>query len=482
MFMIAFGSSYLIEVWTLWHPSSWLSSFLKILTAIISVVIVVKLVSLLQGLRTHTTETRFLCRNSWLKRKFLLKKPGFCVSPILPKPQTLSDPSQLEAANVAWQEIRDELETRFQKQKSDLIELNKSLQAEITERKQREVFLQDSEARFRLIAYTAPVMIWVSDIDRLCNYFNKVWLEFTGRTIQQEIGHGWLESIHPEDKERCFLTRTTAFDARQSFKMEYRLRRMDGEYRWILDTGIPHYTENNTFGGYIGSCVDITEHKQAEEQIQASLLEKEVLLKEIYHRVKNNLQVISSLLNLQSEYIKDKDDLEIFQQSQMRIESMALIHQKLYQSQDLARIDFSEYIRDLVASLFSSYEVNTNVISLTVNVERVLLSLDAAIPCGLIITELVSNSLKYAFPKGRTGEIAIELQAENNNMLNLRVRDNGIGLPSEFDFKNTTSLGLQLVDALTNQLSGDIKINYTNGVEVKIAFPVLEKNLNWRKK
>ncbi|GAA6621998.1 hypothetical protein NUACC26_078200 [Scytonema sp. NUACC26] len=438
MFAIAFDTSYLIEVWTLWHPSSWLSSFLKILTAMVSAVIAVRFVFL------------------------------------LPKPSTSTTLSQLE-------EARNELEAQFQQQIADLIELNKSLQVEITEYKQREILLQESEARFRLIAYTAPIMIWVSDIDKLCNYFNKVWLEFTGRTIEQEIGRGWLQSVHPDDRERCFLTRTKAFDARQSFKMEYRLRQKDGEYRWILDTGIPHYTENHTFAGYIGSCVDITEHKQAQEQIQASLLEKDVLLKEIYHRVKNNLQVISSLLNLQSEYIKDKDDLEIFQQSQMRIESMALIHQKLYQSQDLARIDFSEYIRDLVASLFSSYEVNTNVISLIVNVERILLSLDAAIPCGLIITELVSNSLKYAFPKGGTGEISIQLHTENN-ILNLTVRDNGIGLPSEFDLKNTTSLGLQLVDALTNQLSGDIKINYNDGVEVKIVFPLLEKNLNWRKK
>lgn len=393
---------------------------------------------------------------------------------LLPKPQTSTDSSQLEETN-------NKLEVEFQQQIADLIELNKSLQAEITEYKQRETLLQESEARFRLIAYTAPIMIWVADIDKLCNYFNKVWLEFTGRTINREIGQGWLESVHPDDRERCLLTRIQAFDARQSFKMEYRLRRKDGEYRWILDTGIPHYTENNTFAGYIGSCFDITEHKQAQEQIQASLREKDVLLKEIYHRVKNNLQVISSLLNLQSEYIKDKDDLEIFQQSQMRIESMALIHQKLYQSQDLARIDFSEYIRDLVASLFSSYEVNTNVIALTVNAERILLSLDAAIPCGLIITELVSNSLKYAFPKGRTGEIAITIYAENN-ILNLKVCDNGIGLPPEFDFKNTTSLGLQLVDALTNQLSGDIQINYNGGVEVKIAFPVSEKNFNWRQK
>ncbi|GAB1544717.1 hypothetical protein NUACC21_73930 [Scytonema sp. NUACC21] len=438
-FIIACGTSHLMEVWTLWHPTYWVSGFIKAITAIISVLTAIDLVS------------------------------------VLPKALALPSSSELEAANLALQKIRDELEIRVQERTADLIEINKSLEAEINERKRIEEALRESEARFRLIAYTAPVMIWVSDIDKYCNYFNKVWLEFTGRTIRQEMGNGWLESVHLEDRERCSFIRSKAFDACQSFKTEYRLRRLDGEYRWVLDTGIPRYTENGNFAGYIGSCVDITERKQAEEQIQASLLEKEVLLKEIYHRVKNNLQVISSLLNLQSEYIKDKDDLEIFQQSQMRIESMALIHQKLYQSQDLARIDFGEYIRDLVASLFSSYEVNTNVIALTVNIKNVLLSLDAAIPCGLIITELVSNSLKYAFPKGRTGEICIEIQLESNMFYTLKVKDNGIGLPSEFNLKNITSLGLQLVEALTNQLLGNIQMNTKSGVEVLITFPILEK-------
>ncbi|AUB39254.1 CheY chemotaxis protein or a CheY-like REC [Nostoc flagelliforme CCNUN1] len=141
------------------------------------------------------------------------------------------------------------------------------------------------------------------------------------------------------------------------------------------------------------------ERKQAEEQIKASLQEKEVLLKEIHHRVKNNLQIISSLLNLQAEYIKDNQALEVFKDSQNRIESMALIHEKLYQSQDLAKINFADYIQDLVTNLFYSYNVNSSAISLKMNVEEVFLAIDAAIPCGLIINELISNSLKYAFPQ-----------------------------------------------------------------------------------
>jgi len=191
------------------------------------------------------------------------------------------------------------------------------------------------------------------------------------------------------------------------------------------------------------------ERKRMEEWIKASLKEKEVLLKEIHHRVKNNLQIISSLLNLQSEYIKDEQDLEIFKVSQNRIESMALIHEKLYQSEDLAQIDFSEYIRDLVASLFCSYELNLDAIELKINVEQIFLNIETAIPCGLIINELVLNSLKHAFPIGNSGEIYINLYENDENEIALTISDNGIGFSQDFDFRNTSSLGLQLVNALT---------------------------------
>ncbi|MEC4816913.1 MAG: histidine kinase dimerization/phosphoacceptor domain -containing protein [Scytonema sp. PMC 1069.18] len=443
-FIIACGTSHFMEVWTLWYPTYWVSGLIKAITAFISVFTAIQLV------------------------------------PLIPKALALPSPAQLEAANLALQKVRDELEIRVRERTADLGEINKSLQVEITERKRIEEILREREEQFRLIAYTAPVMIWSCNTDGLCNYFNKVWLEFTGRTIQQELGNGWLESVYSEDREQRYLSYIKAFNTCQKFSIEYRLKRFDGEYRWILDTGVPHYTEDGRFAGYIGSCVDITERKYAEEQIQVSLVEKEVLLKEIYHRVKNNLQVISSLLHLQEEYIKDKDDLEIFQQSQLRIESMALIHQKLYQSQDLAKIDVNEYICDLVKSLCSSYEINSNVISLTANVDNILLNLDTAIPCGLIITELVSNSLKYAFPHGRKGEVCVELKAGNDNVYTLTIRDNGVGFPAGFNFQETTSLGLQLVEALTNQISGNLTVNSShNGVEVKMTFFTGEKN-NWR--
>ncbi len=214
---------------------------------------------------------------------------------------------------------------------------------------------------------------------------------------------------------------------------------------------------------------EITERVRAEGQIKTSLREKEVLLKEIHHRVKNNLQVISSLLYLQSKNVKDQRSLEILQDSQNRVRSMALVHERLYQSQDLARVDFAKYVRSLVNHLFRSYGVNTNVTKLRIQVEDVFLGVDTAIPCGLIINELVSNSLKHAFPDGREGEIHIEFRA-NDGQFRLVIRDNGVGFPTDLDFRNTKTLGLQLVSTLVHQLEGTIKLDRSGGTAFEVTF------------
>jgi two-component sensor histidine kinase len=201
------------------------------------------------------------------------------------------------------------------------------------------------------------------------------------------------------------------------------------------------------------------ERRKAQEQIKASLKEKEVLLKEIHHRVKNNLQIICSLLDLQAEHLTDTKVIEVFQESQNRIQSMALIHEKLYQSDDLATINFADYINELITNLCYSYEVHLDAISLKTNIEPIVLDIDTAIPCGLIVNELVSNSLKYAFPFGYRGELCIELHSVSEHEFILIVSDTGIGLPKDLDFKNTKSLGLQLVNSLTHQLNGSISLN-----------------------
>jgi PAS domain S-box-containing protein len=226
------------------------------------------------------------------------------------------------------------------------------------------------------------------------------------------------------------------------------------------------------------------ERKRVEEQLNSSLKEKEVLLKEIHHRVKNNMQVISSLLNLQSGRIKSQDILEMFKESQDRIRSMSLIHERLYQSEDLARIDFSHYIQNLAKHLFQSYRIDPEAVVLQTDVRDVSLDINKAIPCGLIINELISNSLKYAFPqakkadkkKEKKGEIDIQLTAENGKV-SLLVKDNGIGLPEDLDIEMADSFGLQLVTTLVNQLNGNIDIKGKPGATFKITFDKAEKQV-----
>ncbi|HSE83281.1 MAG TPA: histidine kinase dimerization/phosphoacceptor domain -containing protein, partial [Thermodesulfobacteriota bacterium] len=513
-------------------------------------------------------------------------------------------------------------------------------------------------------------------------YFNKVWLEFTGRTREQELGNGWAEGVHPDDLERCLNTYVAAFDAREEFKMEYRLRRFDGEYRWILNNGTPRLLPDGSFAGYIGSCIDINDRKQAEEtlkenviqlykkkryeeiistvtqsvhqsinlqevlensvesmkqhidgvdnisiyfvegeeavikanrgypewfieavrripypkgftwktiidgkpvycpdvdqdttigpagrkmgtksyasmpihskgktvgtininsfqknafdeeelklleivarqieiainnaqmaealrkskdeletrveertielrktneqllaeiaerkraeeRVKTSLREKELLLKEIHHRVKNNLQVISSLLNLQAPHITDEYSQGILLESRNRIRSMALVHEQLYRSYDITQINFHAYLNSLVKDLLLSYSARPDVIKVNLDIQDILFDIDTAIPCGLLINELISNCLRHAFPQGQKGEIYIAIRRREGNRYRLTVQDNGVGFPPELDFQNIKSLGLRLVMALTKQLQGDITLERSNGTTFHIDF------------
>ena len=214
---------------------------------------------------------------------------------------------------------------------------------------------------------------------------------------------------------------------------------------------------------------DITSRKRTEERLQASLQEKEVLLKEIHHRVKNNLQIISSLLRLQARKNTDPAAREVLNESQNRVGSIALIHEMLYQASDLARVDFREYVNALVSNLMRSYGTGTNV---TVEVETggLELDLDTAIPCGLIINELLSNSFKHGFKAGADSKVTILLQQEQPKHLRLTVSDNGIGLPEGFDYMESRTLGLRLVANLANQLGGEIEIDGSDGTNISISF------------
>ena len=218
------------------------------------------------------------------------------------------------------------------------------------------------------------------------------------------------------------------------------------------------------------TAVDITEQKKAQEKIKTSLKEKEILLKEIHHRVKNSLQVISSLLYLQSKDLKDEETVNIFVESQNRIRSMALVHEKLYRSKNLAQINLSTYIRDLANALFRTYSINSNKIKLIMDIQKTVLDIDTAIQCGLILNELISNALKYAFPKDLCGEINIALKLKQNNMVKLSVSDTGVGLPDDFDITDSGPLGMRLVESLVGQIHGKMEIEKNNGTAFKIWF------------
>jgi PAS domain S-box-containing protein len=222
--------------------------------------------------------------------------------------------------------------------------------------------------------------------------------------------------------------------------------------------------------GRIWFFTDITERKNAEDSIRASLEEKEILLKEVHHRVKNNLQVVSGLLNLQANFVEDPMVREYFKESQNRVKTMALMHEDLYQKDNLASIDFAEYMSNLADNLMVSYGAASNGISLELDLNSALLILDTAIPCGLIVNELLSNSFKYAFQGRSSGRIYLGFHPTEDNHFYIKVSDNGVGFPEGMDFRKSKSMGLQLVTVLVEQLGGTIEMDVENGTTFQIRF------------
>ncbi|HCF29630.1 MAG TPA: hypothetical protein DEV81_21050 [Cyanobacteria bacterium UBA11049] len=350
-------------------------------------------------------------------------------------------------------------------------QLLRGFMIDITERKRVEEELRQSEERFRATFNSAAVGIAHASLDGKWLLVNQKLCNIVGYTQEELLEKTARNLIHPDGLYVDIETvRQVIANEIQACSMEKRYICKDGSPVWVnltisavrKSSGEPKY--------FIVIIEDISKRKQAEDQIKASLKEKEVLLKEIHHRVKNNLQIISSLLNLQSGYIEDPKILEILKASENRVISMALVHEQLYLSKDLAQIDSNTYIKDLASNLFSSYNINIDAVELKVNLAQFLLSADTAITCGLIINELISNALKYAFPSG-AGEIRINFEPDKQGQIILSISDNGIGLPEEFDLQNTESLGLQIVAALTNQLQGELELHKTYGTEFRIKFP-----------
>ncbi|WP_321508230.1 PAS domain S-box protein [uncultured Methanoregula sp.] len=379
---------------------------------------------------------------------------------------------------------------------------------DITVNKLAEDALVQSEKKFRLITETIDETFWMADADfgkifYASPSFERMW----GRSRESLYKNPRLlfEAVHPDDRERVIAD----LEIRKSgkpFDHEYRIILPDGNIRYIWDRGFPIQSKTGRISRYAGVAMDITERKAAtetirkysenlerdvaertaslsevnqqllneisirvdtEKQLNKSVGEKEVLLREVHHRVKNNLQIIISLLNLQSRYITDKTTLAAFRESQNRIRAMSLVHEKLYRSTDLVTLDLDNYIQFLGDNLFHFFGINNNDVLFTLDIRDISLNVDTAIPLGLIINELISNSLKHAFPDGKTGELSIVIRRQDH-FLTILFKDTGVGIPDDFDWRETESLGLRLIISLVEQLNGTIELDRSSGTAFTI--------------
>jgi len=345
---------------------------------------------------------------------------------------------------------------------------------DVSELKQAEGKLRAQSAKFNAIIETSSHLIWTVDKNICLTTFNqnlnKELIARYGRAAK--IGLSMIRQTAELVKEyNLFLLKKyeKAFAGEPQYFDIYFMDK-NGLENWREIYLNPIWTEDGSVLEVSGISHDITEKKISEERIRLSLKEKEVLLKEVHHRVKNNLQVISSILNLQSSYVKDEGTLQILKESQNRIKSMAFIHESLYQTKDFSNINFTEYVLNLSQNLMHSYSNFDHEIKLNLDIQKVFLNLDLAIPCGLIINEIMSNALKYAFVDNSLGgEIAIVMKVSGENLI-LNIGDNGKGLPPNIDYRNTESLGLQLVVTLTDQLSGTIALDLKKGTNYSIIF------------
>jgi PAS domain S-box-containing protein len=333
----------------------------------------------------------------------------------------------------------------------------------ITERKRIELALKDSEQKYRDLVDNALVGVYRTNLSGDILFINEAFSDLLGFSSPEDMMKEGVLVRYKNLEDRDLFIEKLKEKGRLSY-YEVELLTNSGESRNVLLSA--------TLAGdeIIGMLMDVTDRKKATEKIKAALKEKEILLQELHHRVKNNMQVISGLIELQSQQLHDESSREIFNETRDRVSSMALIHENLYKASDLGNINFVEYVKTLTTHLFYSYNVDCDVIQLKTDVKDVFLDVQVGIPCGLIINELVSNTLKHAFPGDQHGEVCVSLLAGGEGQYTLIVKDNGTGFPKDLDFRKTKSLGMQLVIMLVDQLEGTIAMESDGGTEFIISF------------
>lgn len=340
---------------------------------------------------------------------------------------------------------------------------------DITEKKKIMEELKESEKRFRLMSDSSPAMIWMFDENNMLIYLNNKSLQFYGNSLEN-LAEMWFQQTHPDDKEKFNSAFSEAFNEKKSFDVEIRRKNKNGDYRWIYNSAAPRFLPDGKFLGYIGIGIDISESKKLREELENSLKEKEILLKEIHHRVKNNLQIISSILSLQTHYLNNKPVTDVLNECRDRVLSLSLLHEQLYGSNNFSNINFENFVRILVNHLICTYNYLSEKISFNIDINDLKLSIETSINLGLILNELVTNSLKYAFKGRENGTIDISLKSENEKII-FKVSDNGKGLPEDFDINRLKSLGFELVNSLVEQLRGELKILNKGKTEFQVIIP-----------
>jgi PAS domain S-box-containing protein len=341
---------------------------------------------------------------------------------------------------------------------------NSTLKKEANLRKQSEEKTTFSQAHLAAIINNSTDIILSIDKNYNIVLFNQLLFNMVKARYGIELIEGEpfpvLEIMQPEQRDGIRKIYEQVFSEGKSVvSIETFVRGENKEY--YFETNYNPIKQNEEVTGIAIFSRDITEKINSERENKSALKEKEVLLKEVHHRVKNNLQVISSILNLQTSYVKDKETANILKECQNRIKTMAYIHESLYQTKDFSQINFTEYITNLVKNLFYSYDANQQKIKANFDIDSIFLNLDTSIPCGLIINELVSNALKYAFIDCSEGFVAVKIKKVNNDKIKMIVSDNGRGIPENIDFRNTETLGLQLVTILAEQINGTITLKRT---------------------
>ncbi len=344
---------------------------------------------------------------------------------------------------------------------------------DITSRKIVEKALIDSEAKFRNFVETSPDMIWDIDMEGVFRYISPQSTKILGYTPEELIGTSIFSLIIPEALQEVKNSFRDHINSSKYFKTLVVPAKHSNGKKIVLEIRSAKTIDNKlNYIGFEGIAQDITDKTRVTNDLINSVKEKNILLKEIHHRVKNNMQIISSLLNLQISHVNNLESVNILKESQNRVKTMAMVHEKLYLTSNFNMINQSEYVSSLISGLMYSYSAQERIKTI-IDVNPVDLNIETSIPCGLIINELVSNSIRHGFPNEMKGTIQVSLKPQGNNF-ELRVVDNGVGFPKDIDFKNTSSLGLELVNNLVDQLDGKIELVKNGGTEFKIIFSELE--------